>query len=146
VFKGPEEVGVRRALLLLDRVAGEMAEHVDAARWYHELNAIAAADNLNPFLSGLAGALVLEKGRSGEEELAREVSRRLSPGVAADLGAGWFEGLVSYNRMALFSRLALWRQLDAYIGALDEDAFRNALVYLRRAFSDFDPSEIRRVV
>jgi hypothetical protein len=146
VFKGPEEVGVRRALLLLDRVAGEMAEHVDVARWYHELETIAAADNLNPFLSGLAGALVLEKGRTGEDELAREVSRRLSPGVPADLGAGWFEGLVSYNRMALFLRLALWRQLDAYIGSLDEDAFRNALVYLRRAFSDFDPSEIRRVV
>jgi hypothetical protein len=146
IFKGPEEVGVRRALLILDRVAGEMAEHVDAARWHAELDAVAAADNLNPFLSGLAGALVLEKGRISEDELAREVSRRLSPGVPAELGAGWFEGLVSYNRMALFSRLALWRQLDLYIGSLDEDAFRNALVYLRRAFGDFDQSEIRRVV
>jgi hypothetical protein len=48
--------------------------------------------------------------------------------------------------MALFSRLGLWRQLDLYVGSLDEDAFRNALLYLRRSFGDFDQSEIRRVV
>jgi hypothetical protein len=146
VFTGPDEYGVRRAISDLNRVAFENANDVDHARWDAELDEVAAADNLNPFLSGLAGALVLEKGRVSEEELAREVSRRLSPGVPADLGAGWFEGLVSYNRMALFSRLDLWRQLDLYVGSLDEDAFRNALLFLRRAFGDFDPSEVRRVV
>jgi hypothetical protein len=119
---------------------------VDAERWNRELDAIAASDSLNAYLSGLACALVLEKGRLDEEELAREVSRRLSPGIDAELGAGWFEGLVQYNRMALFSRLALWRQLDRYVVSLDEDGFRQALVYLRRAFGDFAPGEIRRVV
>jgi hypothetical protein len=146
IFKGPEEYGVRRAIVDLNRVAFENAEDVDHQRWHAELDAIAAADNLNPFLSGLAGAIVLEKGRISEEELAKEVSRRLSPGVPADLGAGWFEGLVSYNRMALFSRLGLWRQLDLYIASLDEEAFRTALLFLRRAFGDFDQSEVRRVV
>jgi hypothetical protein len=62
------------------------------------------------------------------------------PGLAC---AGWFEGLVSYNRQALFSRQALWWQLDAYLG---EGAFRHALVYLRRAFGEFSTSEARRVV
>jgi Family of unknown function (DUF5682) len=137
---------IRTAILILHRVAAENAEDVDAARWQHELEAVAAADNLNPYLSGLACALILERGGISENELAREVSRRLSPGVPADLGAGWFEGLVSYNRMALFSRLALWRQLDAYLAGLDEEAFRSALVFLRRAFGDFDQSEVRRVV
>ena len=119
---------------------------MDSGRWHNELDEIAAADNLNPYLSGLACALVLEKGRLADDELAREVSRRLSPGIDAELGAGWFEGLVQYNRMGFFSRLALWRQLDAYIVHLDEEGFRHALVYLRRAFGDFETGEIRRVV
>jgi hypothetical protein len=137
---------VQRGILILNRVTAEHAEEVDAGRWNHELDGIAAADALNPYLSGLACAMGMERGRIDEEELAREVSRRLSPGIDAELGAGWFEGLVQYNRMALFSRLALWRQLDAYIVSLDEEDFRQALVYLRRAFGDFEMGEIRRVV
>lgn len=137
---------VQAAILTLNRVAGEHAEDVDPRRWDDALTAIAAADNLNPLLSGLACALALEKGRIDEDELAREVGRRLSPGIDAELGAGWFEGLVQYNRMALFSRMALWRQLDAYLVGLDEDAFHHALVFLRRAFGRFAPGEIRRVV
>jgi hypothetical protein len=137
---------VQRGILILNRVAAENAGDVDGERWDRELDGIAASDALNAYLSGLACALVLEKGRLGEEELAREVSRRLSPGIDAELGAGWFEGLVQYNRMALFSRLALWRQLDHYLVGLDEDDFRQALVYLRRAFGDFQAGEVRRVV
>jgi hypothetical protein len=94
----------------------------------------------------LACSIILEKGRISEEELSREVSRRLSPGVGAELGAGWFEGLVQGNRQALFSRLLLWRQLDAYIATLADDEFRQALVYLRRAFGQFEQAEVRRVV
>ena len=137
---------VRQAILILNQIAGEHANEVDSVRWNNELDQIAAADNLNPYLSGLACALVLEKGRLADEELAREVSRRLSPGIDVELGAGWFEGLVQYNRMALFSRMALWRQLDTYVVNLDEEGFRQALVYLRRAFGDFETGEIRRVV
>ena len=86
-------------------------------------------------------AILLERGAVSEELLAREVSRRLSPGVPADLGAGWFEGLAGKNRYALIARLSLWRQLSGYLDGLDEDAFRRALVFLRRAFADFSPSE-----
>ncbi|MCC6419890.1 MAG: hypothetical protein IT429_16775 [Gemmataceae bacterium] len=137
---------VKGAIIALNRVSGENANDVDHRRWDTELQAVAAADDLNSYLSGLACSIMLEKGRIAEDELAREVSRRLSPGVGAELGAGWFEGLVQGNRQALFSRLVLWRQLDAYIQSLQDDEFRQALVYLRRAFSEFEPAEIRRVV
>jgi hypothetical protein len=137
---------IRPAMAALNRAAMENADDVDADRWHRELDAIADSDSLNPYLSGFACALVLERGRIKEEELAREVSRRLSPGIHAEVGAGWFEGLVSYNRQALFSRLALWRQLDAYLVSLDDEEFRHGLVYLRRAFGQFDTSEVRRVV
>ena len=43
-------------------------------------------------------AILLERGVVSEDLLSKEVSRRLSPGVPADLGAGWFEGLAGKNR------------------------------------------------
>ena len=139
---------VGQALQVLHKIAGGQlaGDLVDGERWYGELAASAAADHLNPFLSGLACSMLLEVNRLTDDALAREVSRRLSPGVDAELGAGWFEGLVHYNRFGLFGRLALWRQLDAYIVSLDDEAFRKALVYLRRAFGSFETGEMRRVV
>ena len=86
-------------------------------------------------------AALLERGEADEELLARELSRRLSPGVPADLGAGWFEGLASKNRYALIARLSLWKHLDDYLSTLDDLQFRRALVFLRRAFSGFTPAE-----
>ena len=67
--------------------------------------------------------------------------RRLSPGVPADLGAGWFEGLTRKNRRALIARLSLWRQLSDYLDALDSAEFKRALVFLRRALCSFTPGE-----
>lgn len=135
---------IRPAIVKLNDVARENAELVDAARWERELDGIASNDALNAYLSGFVLSLLLP--RVDEERLSREMSRRLSAGIAPDIGAAWFEGLVQYNREALFSRLALWRQLDDYVRALDDDLFRRALVPLRRAFSEFAPGQVRRVV
>ncbi len=129
----------------LNKVALDYASLVDEAQWVGELQKLAKADHLNPLLSGYACALLLERSLIANEELAREVSRRLSPGIEADLGAGWFEGLAKRNRYALLTRLALWEQLDKYVGSLDEEQFKRALVFLRRAFGDFSAEEKRSI-
>ncbi len=116
-------------------------DFLDGERWVSLLEEISDRDDLNTRCSGFAMAILLERGGADEALLAREVARRLSPGVPADLGAGWFEGLAGKNRYALIARLSLWRQLDGYLSGLDESGFRRALVFLRRAFSGFSPSE-----
>ncbi|MCI9332462.1 MAG: hypothetical protein HFG05_09860 [Oscillibacter sp.] len=116
-------------------------DFLDGDRWLRLLEDISDRDDLNTRCSGFAMAILLERGKADEELLSREVSRRLSPGVPADLGAGWFEGLAAKNRRALIARLSLWRHLDNYLSGLDEEAFRRALVFLRRAFADFSPGE-----
>lgn len=133
------------AIATLDRVGQEHHALCDNARWLHELHTLANRDDRNPLLSGYACALLCERGVIDDELLAQEVSRRLSPGISADLGAGWFEGLAQRNRYALLSRLALWRQLDAYISGLDDEEFARALVFLRRGFADFSPADRRAV-
>lgn len=116
-------------------------EFLDEERWVRLLLEAAARDDLNTRISGFAAAILLERGRMDDEELSREVRRRLSRGIPAELGAGWFEGLSGRNRYGLIARLSLWRELSDYLDTLDEEEFKRALVFLRRAFADFGSAE-----
>ena len=132
--------------LAMDRLNTLQLNHtfLEGDRWLSLLAELSDRDDLNTRCSGFAMAILLERGEVDEELLAREVARRLSPGVPAELGAGWFEGLAGKNRYALIARLSLWRHLDSmsgYLSGLDEAAFRRALGFLRRAFADFSPKE-----
>lgn len=129
----------------LNRVSLEHHERVEGELWVAQLRRLADADDRNPLLSGYACAVLLERGLVATVDLAREVSRRLSPGVPADLGAGWFEGLSKRNRAALLARQALWAELAGYVASLDDDQFKRAVVFLRRAFGGFSPPQKRQI-
>ena len=129
----------------MNRVSLEYSDDVDEDLWVERLQKLSDADDRNPLLSGYACSILLERSLISNEQLAREVSRRLSPGIEADLGAGWFEGLAGRNRYALLARQPLWEQLASYIQSLDDDQFRRALVFLRRAFGSFSPQEKRHI-
>jgi hypothetical protein len=129
----------------LNKVGLDFHDRVEEPMWIEQLQRLADADDRNPSLSGYACAILLERGLMENEALAREVSRRISPGVPADLGAGWFEGLAQRNRYALLARQALWEQLAGYIASLDEGQFRRALVFLRRGFSPFSARQKRHI-
>lgn len=115
--------------------------YLENEAWLGALTETAGRDDLNTRLSGFAAAILLERGCMDAERLHLEVQRRLSRGVPAELGAGWFEGLAMKNRYALIARLSLWESLDRYLEELDEQEFKRALVFLRRAFADFTSGE-----
>ena len=129
----------------LNRVSLEHHERVEGDLWVEKLRKLSDADDRNPLLSGYACAVLLERGLMATEDLAREVSRRLSPGIPADLGAGWFEGLSKRNRAALLARQPLWVELAMYVESLDGDQFKRAIVFLRRAFGGFAPHQKRQI-
>ena len=129
----------------LNRVSLEHHERVEGDLWVRELRKLSDADDRNPLLSGYACAVLLERGLMATEDLAREVSRRLSPGIPADLGAGWFEGLSKRNRYALLARQPLWEELAGYVQSLDDEQFKRAIVFLRRAFGGFTPHQKRQI-
>jgi Family of unknown function (DUF5682) len=129
----------------LNKVGLEFHDRLEEPLWIEQLQKLADADDRNASLSGYACAILLERGLIENDALAREVSRRISPGVPADLGAGWFEGLAQRNRYALLARQPLWEQLAGYIESLDEEQFRRALVFLRRAFGPFSAREKRHI-
>ncbi len=120
-------------------------DFLDRERWLGVLAEIAGRDDLNTRLSGLAAAILLEAGQMNSEELGREVQRRLSKGIPAELGAGWFAGLSMKNHYALIARLNLWEKLSEYLTTLDDEEFKRALVFLRRAFADFTSEEKNQI-
>ncbi len=118
---------------------------LDLDRYHHVLDAIADDDAANAHVSGVACALLLEQGRVADSVLEGRIDRRISPGASPAEGAGFFEGLATRNRHALLSRKSLWTAMSAFIESLDDDAFRRAVVALRRAFAAFEVSEARRI-
>jgi len=129
----------------INRVSLEFHDRIDETLWNRKLQSLSDADDRNPVLSGFACAVLLERGWMTNDALVREVSRRLSPGISADLGAGWFEGLAQRNRYGLIARQVLWEALDGYVALLDDEQFKRSLVFLRRAFGDFSPNEKRSI-
>ena len=137
---------IRGAMDRVHAVAFLGEEGIDPERWCEATGAVSRSDDRNPFLSGYATGLLIERGKIDDASLDIEVSRRLSPGTEASVGVNWFEGLVQRNRGALFLRKSLWASLSTYVDGLDDEAFKRALLYLRRSFSTFEPGEVRRVV
>lgn len=131
---------VMQSMEILNRVQIDN-DFLDENMWIDLINRIASRDDINTKCSGFAMATLIERGLIDEKFIAVEVSRRLSKGMPAELGAGWFEGLAQKNRYSIIMRISLWRELDNYISSLDDDEFKRALVFLRRAFADFLPNE-----
>lgn len=135
-----------KALLTLAKAAVEEPSHLAVEHLEASLLVVALSDVGNSHLAGIASSVLLERMRLTDDELARSIGRRLSPGEDVDLAAGFFEGLTSYNRMGLFSRPVVWATLSRFVDALDGPDYLRALVPLRRAFASFEPGEVRRVV
>lgn len=130
-----------KAMEVMHRVSQEQFEAVNDELWLRKLRELADSDNRNPKISGAAAAIMMERGAIDDGDVKAEVTRRLSAGVPGDLAALWFEGLCARNRWVLLSRIGIWKQLDGYLDTLDDKEFKRALVFLRRAFSAFEPQE-----
>ncbi|MDR1171648.1 MAG: DUF5682 family protein [Bacteroidales bacterium] len=131
---------IATAINTMDLISQEQYDVVDSSIWMEELRKLAMRDDRNTRLSGVAFSILLERNTVSDDDCAREVSRRLSPGIPAELGAGWFAGLSGRNRYALLSRISLWRELDRYIQSLDQEEFYRSAVFLRRTFGSFEPN------
>jgi len=118
-----------------------MQDFLDESFWFDKLIELSNRDDLNTKISGLATAILLDAGKIDELTLRMEVSRRLSMGMPAELGANWFAGLSMRNHYALIGRLTLWESLSEYLDTLDEEEFRRSAVFLRRAFVEYSAKE-----
>lgn len=156
-----EQLFLRASLIMVEsancnndvaKTLSEAIEQMDKIATYHQkliaydtyidqLTILSNKDDRNPKLSGLACSILLERAVINKDTLIKEISRRLLPGIPADIGAGWFEGLVSRNRYIILNNLIIWGKLDEYILSLNEYDLKSAIVFLHRTFSEFEPNE-----
>lgn len=129
------------AIEQIDKIATYHEELVDYDTYIKELTLLSNRDDRNPKVSGVACSILLERALINKEILITEISRRLLPGIAAEIGAGWFEGLASRNRYIILSSLTIWEKLDEYILSLNKDDLKSAIVFLHRTFSNFNADE-----
>ena len=114
---------------------------IDYELWMRAMMELARRDDVNTRVSGICMSILLDCKRIDANELGNELSKRLSRGMPADLGAGWFSGLSMRNHYALIARLSIWEALSDYLDTLDDEEFKRSLLFLRRAFAEYDPKE-----
>lgn len=151
-------VGLRAACsALADDAAETMREAVDAAHrgvaltgigveeWRQALATVAADDQLNGLICGRANRLQLDASAIDRDEVARRLSRRLSPGTDPADGAAWLDGFLDGDAVLLLHDPVLLQLVDDWVGSTDDDAFSDLLPLLRRTFSRFEPAERRQL-
>ncbi len=114
---------------------------INAELWTEALENMSESLDINPFLSGYATSILLEKGIIKHDEIEQIIEYRLSPGMDLSLSANWFEGLCMKNKYSLILNLKIWEKIDTYINSLNEEDFKRVFVFLRRAFTHFSASE-----
>ncbi|NMN05866.1 MULTISPECIES: DUF5682 family protein [unclassified Novosphingobium] len=137
---------LREAILAADgaitlaELGGDIAES-----WYTALAAVIADQQATRLVSGAAARLLFEADRLPADEAATLLSRMLSPGTPVAEAAGFFEGFFDGMGQRLIHDDPLRDAVDAWISALEEEAFVASLPLLRRVFSRLDKAERRRL-
>ena len=114
---------------------------VDENLWLNVLNDFSESMSINPFLSGYATAILIERGYISPKEVEDKIIFHLSAGMDGATSANWLEGLCMKNRYPLILNLSIWQYLDEYIQTLEEEEFKRVLLFLRRAFTRFSANE-----
>jgi hypothetical protein len=133
---------VPRALQTLHDIALSQPE-VDRQAWMAALEGLVEDYAIHPAPAGVATALLYLCRTIEEPEVGTLVAQRLSDTRHPEAAAAYLEGFLRVNAMVLVQSRAVVETLDAWITAVEPDAFRNVLPLLRRAFGSLGSTERR---
>ncbi|RJF87574.1 hypothetical protein D3874_11535 [Oleomonas cavernae] len=143
-----EAAGKLRAAILAADAAIQLAQ-LDAevtANWHHALQSLLRDDQATRLIAGTAARLLYEVELLAAGEAADLLTRMLSPGTPVAEAAGFFEGFFEGSGERLIHDMPLRGAVDAWLMALEGDAFTSSLPLFRRVFSGLDRSERRRLM
>lgn len=133
---------IPRALQILHDVALAQPE-VDREAWLRAAQGLVEDYAIHPCPAGVATALLYLVRHIGEDDVATCVGQRLSDTLHPQAAAAYLEGFLQINAMVLIKNRAIVETLDAWVCAVEPDAFRNILPLLRRVFGALGPTERR---
>jgi hypothetical protein len=114
--------------------------------WLRALGLVADDASAHPLLRGQATRALYDHGILAPEPAALHLSRALSPGVPTPTAGDWLDGFLGQSGQILLHDQTLRRIIDGWLVAVGADEFNNLLPVLRRAFSNFDRNERRRLL
>lgn len=116
---------------------------VDREGWFNAARALVDSYSVNPGASGLACGLLYLAQVIRDEDVALIVGQRLSNTLDPQGAAGFLQGFLEVNALALVKSRPVVAALDAFLTSIEGERFRDALPVLRRAFSALGPTERR---
>src|SRR5262252_4930324 len=128
-----------RSLIVLDN------EHL-TTDWRRALQRLADDGADHPMLRGLAVRALHEQSVIPPDQTSGYLTRALSRAVPPLEAGLWLDGFLGRSGHVLLYDAALAGLIDAWIGEIGEDDFIALLPMLRRAFSEIDRLERRRLL
>jgi hypothetical protein len=130
------------ALRILHRVALNRGT-VDREAWFYAARMLVESYAVNPGASGLCCGLLYLAQVIRDEDLALIVGQRLSNTLDPEGAAGFLQGFLEVNALALVKSRPVVAALDSFLTGIEGPRFRDALPVLRRAFAVLGPTERR---
>ncbi|MCB9679415.1 MAG: hypothetical protein H6737_30200 [Alphaproteobacteria bacterium] len=106
-----------------------------------QLERVLRADEVHPGFRGAVLGVLYGFGHRRESDIAAELERMLAGSGARDAGL-FLEGLFTAGKSVMLGGRRLLAAVDDVLGQLDWPTFRAILPDLRRAFTQFIPSEL----
>jgi len=131
-------VSVNAAIGLL-----QSEEHL--ASWRGAMTRLADQRALHGLVAGRCCRLLVDAGEFAADEAARRLSLALSTANEPAQAAAWIEGFLKGSGLLLLHDETLWRTLDEWLTALQNDSFTGLAPLLRRTFSTFTSPERRQI-
>jgi hypothetical protein len=116
------------------------------ATWRDAVRAVVDEPQSAPLVAGAAARLLYAAEALAPQEAAVLLSRALSPGRPVADAAGFFEGFFEGAGETLIHDRPLREAVDAWVGTLDGDTFTAHLPLFRRAFSNLDRMQRKRLL
>jgi hypothetical protein len=113
--------------------------------WKEVLCRLADLEGAHGLVRGYACRLLVDQAALDTEDVARRARLALSTAVPAREAAAWIEGLLRGSGLLLLHHDAVWEALDGWLAELPADTFHETLPLLRRAFSEFQGPERRKM-
>jgi hypothetical protein len=142
--KGTDEAvaETRKALRSLHEVALTQPL-VEKAAWFDVARAIATSYAVNPGAAGLAAGLSYLAQAIDDDAVLELLGQRLSDTSEPGRAAGFLDGFLDVNALSLVKSRRVVATLDAFLGRIEREPFRNTLPALRRALGKLSTTERR---
>jgi uncharacterized protein DUF5682 len=114
-------------------------------QWQQTLTVISKSRNSSPVLAGYSTRLLADYKLIAGDDLTKAFYYAMSTATSPSAAAAWLEGFLRGSGTLLLLDNELWIIINNWVSQLESEAFTQVLPLLRRTFSNFSPSERRKL-